>query len=202
MGVGLDLAITASDPNGDPFTYSATGLPNGLSINASTGHITGTPNTVNVYAVTVTATDNGTLSGSANFNWTISNPADVTAPTTPTSLAATTFSATQINLGWSASTDNVGVTGYQIERCQGVGCSNFTPLTTVTTTAYSNIGLDERHELQLSSPGDRRSGESQRFLERVVGDYTRHAGADGAGGFDGDGTHQHADQPELDRLHR
>ena len=49
VGVGLDLAITASDPNGDPFTYSATGLPNGLSINASTGHITGTPNTVNVY---------------------------------------------------------------------------------------------------------------------------------------------------------
>ena len=141
VGVGLDLAITASDPNGDPFTYSATGLPNGLSINASTGHITGTPNTVNVYAVTVTATDNGTLSGSANFNWTISNPADVTAPTTPTSLAATAFSATQINLSWSASTDNVGVTGYQIERCQGVGCSNFTPLTTVTTTAYSNIGL-------------------------------------------------------------
>ena len=141
VGVGLDLAITASDPNGDPFTYSATGLPNGLSINASTGHITGTPNTVNVYAVTVTATDNGTLSGSANFNWTISNPADVTAPTTPTSLAATAFSATQINLSWNASTDNVGVTGYQIERCQGVGCSNFTPLTTVTTTAYSNTGL-------------------------------------------------------------
>ena len=138
VGVALDLAITASDPNGNPLTYSAIGLPNGLGINANTGHITGTPNTVNVYAVTVTATDDGMLSGSTNFNWTIT---DVTAPTTPTNLTATAISTTQINLSWSASTDNVGVTGYQIERCVGGGCSNFTALTTVTTTSYSNTGL-------------------------------------------------------------
>jgi len=138
VGVAVDLAITASDPNGDPLTYSAIGLPNGLGINANTGHITGTPNTVNVYAVTVTATDDGLLSGSTNFNWTIT---DVTAPTTPTNLTATAISTTQINLTWNASTDNVGVTGYQIERCVGGGCSNFTALTTVTTTSYSNTGL-------------------------------------------------------------
>ena len=32
-------------------------------------------------------------------------------------------SPTQINLGWTASTDNVGVTGYRVERCQGAGCT-------------------------------------------------------------------------------
>ena len=141
VGVALDLAITASDPNGDALTYSATGLPSGLNINPSTGHITGTPSTVNVYSVTVTATDPGTLSGSANFSWTISNAPDGTVPSTPTNLTASAFSATQINLSWTASTDNVGVTGYQIERCVGAGCSNFTALTTVSTTSYSNTGL-------------------------------------------------------------
>ncbi len=51
------------------------------------------------------------------------------------------LSSTQINLSWTASTDNVGVTGYQIERCQGAGCSNFALVTTVTTTSYNNTGL-------------------------------------------------------------
>ena len=43
----------------------------------------------------------------------------------PRALSATAISATQIDLGWTASTDNVGVTGYRVERCQGAGCTNF-----------------------------------------------------------------------------
>lgn len=39
---------------------------------------------------------------------------DVTAPTVPTGLAATTISATQVNLAWNASSDNVAVTAYKI----------------------------------------------------------------------------------------
>ena len=42
--------------------------------------------------------------------------ADTTPPTVPTGLAATVISSTQINLSWTASTDNVGVTGYQVFR--------------------------------------------------------------------------------------
>jgi chitodextrinase len=61
-------------------------------------------------------------------------PPDTTAPTTPTSLTATPFSTTQINLSWTASSDNVGVTGYRIYR-------NGTQITTTTTNTYSNTGL-------------------------------------------------------------
>jgi YVTN family beta-propeller protein len=169
VSVAVDLAITASDPNGDPLTYSATGLPNGLSINANTGHITGTPNTVNVYAVTVTATDDGLLSGSTSFNWTIT---DVTAPTTPTNLTTTAISTTQINLSWNASTDNVGVTGYQIERCVGAGCSNFTALTTVTTTSYSNTGLTSAtsysYRVRAKDAAGNLSGFSKARAERTL----------------------------------
>ena len=38
-------------------------------------------------------------------------------------VGATAASSSQINLTWTASTDNVGVTGYRVERCQGAGCT-------------------------------------------------------------------------------
>ncbi len=66
---------------------------------------------------------------------------DTTPPSTPTNLTATAISSTQINLSWSASTDNVGVTGYRLERCQGSGCSSFTQIGTLTGTSYSDTGL-------------------------------------------------------------
>ena len=66
---------------------------------------------------------------------------DTTAPTVPASLTATAESESQVNLSWSASTDNVGVTGYQIERCKGAGCSSFSQIATTTATTYNNTGL-------------------------------------------------------------
>jgi hypothetical protein len=66
------LHIAASSSKGDGIaSYSATGLPAGLSINASTGAITGTPTTDGNYSVTVTATDNGGTKGSVSFGWLI-----------------------------------------------------------------------------------------------------------------------------------
>ena len=61
-------------------------------------------------------------------------PSDTQAPTIPTGLTATTISSSQINLSWTASTDNVGVTGYRIYR----GGSQ---ITTTTQTSYQDTGL-------------------------------------------------------------
>ncbi len=66
---------------------------------------------------------------------------DTTPPTAPSSLTATAASSSQINLSWTASTDNVGVTGYRVERCQGAGCSNFVQVATPAGTTYSDTGL-------------------------------------------------------------
>jgi fibronectin type 3 domain-containing protein len=80
-------------------------------------------------------------------NWSLYSPTtsattpDGTPPTTPTSLAASTADSSQINLSWVASTDNVAVTGYSVERCQGVGCVGFAPVAAPTGTSYSNTGL-------------------------------------------------------------
>ncbi|MEU3243231.1 putative Ig domain-containing protein [Streptomyces sp. NPDC006875] len=72
-GASVSLQIAASDSAGAALTYSASGLPTGLSINSSTGAITGTASTAGTYSTTVTATDSTGASGSATFTWTVSS---------------------------------------------------------------------------------------------------------------------------------
>ncbi len=67
---------------------------------------------------------------------------DTTPPSAPPTLTATAVSSVQINLAWGASTDNVGVKGYRVERCQGAGCTNFvSQVTTASVTSFTNTGL-------------------------------------------------------------
>ena len=68
---------------------------------------------------------------------------DVTPPSNPSNLTATAISSTQINLSWTASTDNIAVTGYRVERCQGAGCSSFAQIATPSSTSYSDTGVQE-----------------------------------------------------------
>jgi hypothetical protein len=70
-----------------------------------------------------------------------SSGSDVTPPTAPGSLAAAAVSNSQIDLAWTASTDDVGVTDYLIESCQGSGCSSFVQIALTPTTNYSHMGL-------------------------------------------------------------
>ncbi len=72
VGVATSLTMTASGGT-PPYTWSATGLPAGLSINSSSGVISGTPTTANTYNPNVTATDSASHQGSASFTWII-NP--------------------------------------------------------------------------------------------------------------------------------
>ncbi len=73
VGNSASLQISASDTAGGTLRYSASGLPAGLSINSSTGLITGTPTTAGSSSVTVTATDSTGPSGSTQFTWTVAS---------------------------------------------------------------------------------------------------------------------------------
>jgi hypothetical protein len=85
---------------------------------------------------------------------------DTTPPSAAGTLTATAASQSQINLSWGAATDNIGVTGYLIERCQGAGCSNFAQIgtTTGTGTTFNNTGTGGGHAVQLSRTCDGCSG--------------------------------------------
>jgi chitodextrinase len=100
-------------------TYTATGLTASTAYTFSVrakdaaGNVSASSNTVNVT--------------------TLANTTDTTAPSTPT-LSASGTTQTSTNLSWTAATDNVGVTGYDVYR-------GTTLLTTVTGTSYTATGL-------------------------------------------------------------
>ena len=100
-------------------TYQATGLT------ASTA-----------YTFSVRAKDAaGNISSSSNtVNVTTLSPPDIQAPSAPTNLVANGTTQTTTNLSWNASTDNVGVTGYDVYR-------GATLIASVTGTTHQATGL-------------------------------------------------------------
>ncbi len=81
-GDPVSLPLTAADADSDPLTYTATGLPDGLSIDPTTGDITGTlaaaAASATPYSVSVRVSD-GMASASRSFPWTV-DPVGVTGP--------------------------------------------------------------------------------------------------------------------------
>jgi hypothetical protein len=69
VGTPFSLQIQATDSaSGQALTYTATGLPTGLSVNSTSGLISGTPTAVATSNVTVTAKDTTNASGTATFS--------------------------------------------------------------------------------------------------------------------------------------
>jgi beta-lactamase superfamily II metal-dependent hydrolase/chitodextrinase len=85
----------------------------------------------------------GNTGSSAAVSVTVNNVADTTPPSAPTSLTASSNAKRQISLSWTASTDNVGVTGYQIWRSTSA-TGTFTQVGTTTSTSFTNTGLTSR----------------------------------------------------------
>jgi hypothetical protein len=98
IGNSVSVQLTASN---SPTSFSCSNLPDGLSLNTSTGLITGTAINQNHKTSSATATNAGGTSASVSFNWVI-------LPI-PIVLSANVVSANQIDLSWTAE-PGIGIT--------------------------------------------------------------------------------------------
>jgi chitodextrinase len=123
-----DVAVTTYD------VYNGTTLV--ATVSTTTYNVTGLT-AATAYTFSVKAKDAaGNVSASSNvINITTATPfVDTIAPTAPTTLAASGTTTSTTNLSWTASTDNVGVTGYDVYQ-------GSTLKATVTATSYNVTGL-------------------------------------------------------------
>jgi len=71
VGVASSLQLNATDTAAGTTSFASSGLPTGMSINSSTGLISGTPTATGTFSPTITASDSTGVSGTAAFAWTI-----------------------------------------------------------------------------------------------------------------------------------
>jgi chitodextrinase/uncharacterized Ntn-hydrolase superfamily protein len=130
-----DLSWTASTDNVGVTGYD---VYEGLSVIGSAAttsfNVTGLSPSTN-YSFTVVAKDAAGNESAASAPLVVNTLDDTTAPTAPTNLVATNTTSTTTDLGWTASTDNVGVIGYDVY--EGVAVIGSTD-----TTSFNVTGLD------------------------------------------------------------
>jgi len=148
---GVNLSWTASTDNVAVTEYEvlqgATVISTVTTTNFSVTGLTASTD----YTFTVRAKDaaGNTSTASNAVNVTTLTPPDTTAPTAPTNLAATGTTTSSTNLSWTASTDNVGVTGYDVLQdgtviaTSAVTSFQVTGLASATTYSFTVIAKDD-----------------------------------------------------------
>ena len=147
-GDTVSLSVSASDSSGGTLTYGAVGLPGGLSVNASTGAISGTVSVGAAadgpYSVTLLAED-GTYFGETSFTWNVNSPVSITTPADQTNNAGDTvslainasgsgtlsYSATGLPAGLAINSSTGAITGTISDG------GSFQPTVTVGNGTYS-----------------------------------------------------------------
>lgn len=114
-----------------------------------------------------------TVGGIASNGVAFTVQSDTTAPSVPTGLTASAVSSSQINLSWTASTDNVGVTGYNVFR-------GGAKVATVATTSFSDTGLTASTSFTYTVSAFDAAGNSS--AQSSSASATTLAGGSGSGG--------------------
>jgi O-glycosyl hydrolase len=140
VGTPVSLQLHATDSAaGQTLTWSATGLPSWLTLNAATGVMSGTPTTAGSFTNTVTATDTTGASGSVTFNWAITggtnNVVTVTNPGTQSGTVGTAASL-QIKASDSAAGQTLSYAATGLPA--GLSISSSTGLISGTPTTAGN----------------------------------------------------------------
>lgn len=149
--IDLSWNASADDVGVTGYQVFRDGGPTAIGTTTGTtfGDIGLAPDSTHSYAVVAVdaAGNRSALSNIASATTLSAPPPDVTPPTAPAGLTASVnVNTNTINLSWSASTDNVGVTGYRIFRDNGA-----TPVGTVTGTTFSDSGQLGTHTYTVAA---------------------------------------------------
>lgn len=155
----LTLSWTASTDNVGVTGYNVfQGASNLGTVTGTSANITGLTASTN-YTFSVTAIDAAAneSAASSSINVTTATPPDTQAPSVPSGLAASSVAQTTLTLSWTASTDNVAVTGYDIyQGATNIGTvagtsANITGLTASTAYTFSVRAKDEAGNISAAS---------------------------------------------------
>ncbi|WP_117213103.1 M14 family zinc carboxypeptidase [Allorhizocola rhizosphaerae] len=152
--VGTSVTLNNSASGGTPpYTWSATGLPPGLSINSGTGQVTGTPTTAGTYNTTITASG-----GSASFVWTVTqagcsgtNPNDVTIPDVSTVESPIVISGCNRNASATSTVEVHIVHSYRGDLVVSLVAPDGTVYTLLNRSGGSADNVDQTFAVNLSS---------------------------------------------------
>jgi len=95
-GTTVSLQLLGQDSNGDALTYSAVGVPPGISLSTA-GLFTGIPTTVGSYTVVATVEDPAGLNDSKSFTWNVTNPPQPNPPVVTVETFAYQLSTKKLN---------------------------------------------------------------------------------------------------------
>ena len=137
-GTAVSLQMSATDSaSGQSFTWSASGLPAGVSVNSGSGLISGTPSAAASGTATVTATDTTGASGSTSFGWTVSSTGggNTVTVTNPGSQSGTVGTAVSLQISGSDSASGQTLTYTATGLPAGLSISSSGLISGTPTTA-------------------------------------------------------------------
>jgi hypothetical protein len=133
VGELYTFAPSASDPDGDPLTFSIAGKPTWASFNAATGRLSGTPgsgDTGFIYNIVISASDGEATTSLPSFNVRVDQPA-----------------VRSVTLSWQAPTRNedgstlTNLTGYEVHYGQSPG--QYTLTLPLPSTALTSVTIED-----------------------------------------------------------
>lgn len=151
VGTPLNLNLAASDPNGDRLRYSASGLPEGLQLDADTGRISGSPTTAGTSSVVLGVSD-GFNSTNVTVSWTISNPIP---------LVLTPLTAAPPSVAGSAASFTASATGQDVRYRWDFG--DGTPITAASASGTVNHAFTAPGTFYVTAIAQDSRGAEQRF---------------------------------------
>jgi hypothetical protein len=120
VGISYNTVLTVTGGT-TPYAFSGSGLPSGLSLNATTGSITGVPSSSGTFPVSVTVTDAGSDKTQSNFSIIVDKSGTISVTVSPGSGAlesgqtlqfkATVYNSSNQAVTWSASAGTISSSG-------------------------------------------------------------------------------------------